>query len=136
MIPERRPAGCILIDDDSEEVRNILSRVLQNGGYEIATAGTGGQALALTASRRFDVLVVDLGLPDIAGEDLILSLRKAGNRSRIAVLSGRANSLDEDSYRKLGVDKILPKPIDIERILHEVRELVAAGQVAVEEARP
>jgi DNA-binding response OmpR family regulator len=135
MLPDRKSAGSVLIVEDSECIRELLSRVLLDGGFEVAAVGTGGQALELTASRRFDVLVVDLGLPDIAGEDLILSLRKAGNRSRIAVLSGQADSLDEGEYRKLGVDRILPKPIGIQRILGELRELVAAGRSAAEEVR-
>ena len=135
MLPDRRPAGCILIVEDSEDIRDILCRALLNGGFEVAAAGTGRQGLELISSGRFDVLVVDLGLPDMKGEDLIRSARRAGNRSRIAVLSGMAEGLDEDEYRGLGVDRILSKPIGLRRLLDEMRELVAAGRLAAEEVR-
>jgi DNA-binding response OmpR family regulator len=135
MSADREGAGCVLIVEDSEAIRDILCRVLLDGGFEVAAAGTGQQGMELASSGCFDVLVVDLGLPDMKGQDLIRSLRLAGNHSRIAVLSGLAGSLDADEFRELGVDRILPKPMRLKEMLDEVRGLVAAGRLAAEEVR-
>jgi len=137
MLPDRKPVGSVLVVDDAENIRDILSLVLLNAGFEIAAADTGARALEMAAAGCFDVLVVDLGLPDMDGMDLVKRLRKAGIRSRIVVLSGRADALSPEAFEGLGVDGVLPKPLELQTFLGEMRRLAAAGlEPAQEEVRP
>jgi len=127
MKPDRNPAGRVLIVEDCADIREILSRVLLGAGFEVAVAETGKRALELASAGQFNVLVVDLGLPDMDGTDLVKRVREAGSRSRILVLSGRVDALSPTALDGLAVDKILPKPVSCQTFLDEVRRWAAAG---------
>ncbi|MGA8159602.1 MAG: response regulator [Acidobacteriaceae bacterium] len=82
-MPERRPR--ILIVDDHEQTRYVLSRVLRQAGYECLEASKGSEALALAATLP-DVIVLDVNLPDISGFEVCRRLKSDPVTSQISIL--------------------------------------------------
>lgn len=79
-----------LLVDDAADIRTVLRVALRtHGGFEVVgEAATGGEALRLAESLRPDVIVLDLGLPDLAGKDLLGRIRHVSPRSRVVIFSG------------------------------------------------
>ncbi|WP_412544225.1 response regulator [Longispora sp. K20-0274] len=110
----------ILIVDDEPQIVRALRINLTARQHEVVTAADGAEALRLAASERPDLLVLDLGLPDLDGVDVIRQLR-TWSPVPIIVLSGRAGSLDKIEALDAGADDYLTKPFNIDELLARVR---------------
>ena len=110
-------AAAILLVDDHADTLNTLSRLLVKRGYDVSTAATCTQALQLVASKPFDLVVSDLGLPDRSGLDLIAEIRKDMQIPAIA-LSGFGMESDVTHSIEAGFTEHLTKPVRIQ-VLHE-----------------
>src|SRR6202012_5322430 len=96
---------------------------------------TDGRAAAqLAAGKRYDVLIVDLGLPDQDGIDLILQLRKSGVTAPVLILSARRSVDDRVKGLELGGDDYLTKPFAIAELLARLRNLLRRNSVQPESA--
>ena len=100
----------VLIVDDEPQILRALRINLQARQYEVHTAGDGAEALHMAASVRPDLLILDLGLPDIDGVSVIHSLR-SWSPVPIVVLSGRAGSHDKIEALDAGADDYVTKPV-------------------------
>jgi CheY-like chemotaxis protein len=111
--PPRPRAGCsVLVVDDNPDVREALQMLLELRGHTVTTAGTGRAALDVAATLRPDVVVLDLGLPDISGLEVATQIRsnaELGSTVLIA-LSGRGQPEDVKRSRAAGFDHHLVKP--------------------------
>ena len=110
----------VLIVDDEPQILRALRINLQARQYEVHTAGDGAEALHMAASVRPDLLILDLGLPDIDGVSVIHSLR-SWSPVPIVVLSGRAGSHDKIEALDAGADDYVTKPFSMEELLARVR---------------
>ncbi|GIG61791.1 DNA-binding response regulator [Longispora fulva] len=110
----------ILIVDDEPQILRALRINLTARQHEVLTASDGAEALRLAASDRPDLLVLDLGLPDIDGVEVIRGLR-TWSPVPIIVLSGRAGSVDKIEALDAGADDYLTKPFNIDELLARVR---------------
>lgn len=126
MISEGRGAR-ILIADDEPAIRRAVQMNLARHGFQIDTAETGQEAIARAASFRPDLVLLDLGLPDIDGLEVIRALRERGN-TPIVVLSVRGQERDKVAALDLGADDYLTKPFGVNELLARVR--VALRHVA------
>lgn len=106
----------LLVVDDHEDTLHVLGRWLEKNGYSLATAGSATAALNYAAKHDFDVLVSDLGLPDISGHELVQRVRRIRNVPAVAV-SGFGAPADIQKSREAGFYAHLTKPIDFE-LLH------------------
>ncbi|MFZ0630505.1 MAG: ATP-binding protein [Acidobacteriaceae bacterium] len=123
-MPERRPR--ILIVDDHEQTRYVLSRVLRQAGYECLEASKGSEALALAATLP-DVIVLDVNLPDISGFEVCRRLKSDPVTSQISILQISASMVSsENKARALeaGADGYLIHPIDGTVLVATVRSLL------------
>ena len=111
----------ILIVDDEPAIRRFLRTSLAAQGYRIAEASTGREALAALARESADVLVLDLGLPDIDGIDLLRTIRASGASVPIIVLSSRTDERGKVSALDLGADDYVTKPFGIDELLARIR---------------
>ena len=111
----------ILIVDDEPAIRRFLRTSLAAQGYRIAEASTGREALAALTRESADVLVLDLGLPDIDGVDLLRSIRASGATVPIIVLSSRTDERGKVSALDLGADDYVTKPFGIDELLARIR---------------
>jgi two-component system KDP operon response regulator KdpE len=109
----------LLVDDDPQIVRAVRVN-LSARGYTVTSAYTGRQALAEAVAVRPDVVVLDLGLPDLDGVAVITDLRR-WTPVPIVVLSGRAASGDKVEALDAGADDYVTKPFDIDELVARIR---------------
>ncbi len=126
MSPNAARTTLLLIEDDPQ-IQRFLAVALDAHGYTLLIADTGTQGLQLTALRQPDILIVDLGLPDMSGLDVIQRVREwyAGP---LLVLSARDREADKVAALDLGADDYLTKPFGIGELLARLR--VAARHLA------
>jgi len=107
------------VEDEAELVRALRIN-LRARQYEVLTAATGREALALAATRPPDAIILDLGLPDIDGTEVIVELRR-WYRAPIIVLSGRASPGDKIGALDVGADDYVTKPFAMAELLARLR---------------
>ena len=110
----------ILIVDDEKPIRNFLRVSLSSQGYRILEAGDGRGALSLSASHVPDLIVLDLGLPDIDGFDVLRQLRQWCS-APVIILSARGGDIDKIDALDIGADDYLTKPFSLGELLARVR---------------
>src|SRR6266536_1371164 len=117
--------GCILIIDDEAEIRESLQTLLEFEGYEVEAAGSSEEGLAQLGERPFDVVLLDLALPDKSGMDVLAEMRLLN--AQISVIMITAYGTVEDAVRAMqfGAANFLQKPWDNEKLLADVRAAVA-----------
>src|SRR5579864_3646699 len=99
----------ILIIEDDEDVARLEQTVLERAGYELRVTGTGAEGLELAESYKPDVVVLDVGLPDISGLDVCTSLSNSNN-AFILMVSGHSREQDILLGLGLGADDYITKP--------------------------
>jgi two-component system KDP operon response regulator KdpE len=120
-VPRERPATAhVLIVDDEPHLLRALSMNLSGRGYRVTSATTGTAALELAAAQQPDLLVLDLGLPDIDGFDVIRAVR-GYSQTPIVVLSARTGSTDKVTALDLGADDYVTKPFDMNELVARLR---------------
>src|SRR6185437_11847037 len=132
----RVPAACVppcvvLLVDDDTDTRTIYGRILTSMGYRVIEAEMGSAALALAQATTPDVVVLDLGLPDMDGLNVARALR-ADRRTfaiPIAVLTAYVSSADRTEALAAGCDLYLAKPL-LPRALAEAVEALRASRAA------
>src|SRR5665647_2244860 len=110
----------ILLIEDDAQIRRFLRASLVTQGYELIEAGTGRDGLALAASRVPEIVLLDLGLPDIEGLDVIKQLR-SWSSVPIIILSARGQERDKVANLDAGADDYLTKPFGIGELLARIR---------------
>jgi two-component system KDP operon response regulator KdpE len=113
----------VLVVDDEPQIRRTLAINLRARGYEVDLASTGNEALQLATARQPDVMVLDLGLPDIDGNDVIARLR-TWTSLPIVVLSVRELESDKVSALDAGADDYVTKPFGMVELLARLRAAV------------
>jgi two-component system KDP operon response regulator KdpE len=110
----------VLIVDDEPQILRALRINLLARQYEVVTARDGAEALRLVSAERPDLVVLDLGLPDVDGVEVIRKLR-SWSPVPIVVLSGRADSKEKVDALDAGADDYVTKPFSVEELLARVR---------------
>jgi two-component system KDP operon response regulator KdpE len=131
------PQGAlILIVEDDLATRQVLARELAGAGYRIVEAETGAGALERFAARRPDLVLLDLGLPDIDGLQVIRAIRKEA-RTPILILSGRFEEREKVEALDRGADDYVTKPFGVAELRARIRVAIrhGAGPAADKDAR-
>ena len=116
----------VLVVDDEPHIRRTLSINLRARGYEVETAADGRSALQILAERTPDVIVLDLGLPDLDGVDVLRRLRDV-SPVPVVVLSARHDSDDKVEALDAGADDYVTKPFGMDEFLARIRAAVRRG---------
>ena len=117
----------VLIVEDESAIRNLLSTALETNGYNYETATNGTMALSLLTKHQFDIILLDLGLPDLDGIDIIKKLRTF-SFTPIIVISARSNDDDKITALDIGADDYLTKPFSVEELLARIRSTLRRTQ--------
>jgi two-component system, OmpR family, KDP operon response regulator KdpE len=113
----------VLVVDDEPQILRALRINLRVREYEVHVAATGSEALEVAAKYPPDLVILDLGLPDLDGVEVICGLRGWTN-APIIVLSGRADSTDKVEALDAGADDYITKPFGVEELLARMRAAV------------
>jgi two-component system, cell cycle response regulator DivK len=117
----------ILLVEDNEMNRDMLSRRLQRKGYDVAIAVDGGQGVAMATSEAPDLILMDMSLPVIDGWEATRRLKSSADTQSIPViaLTAHAMSGDREKAMEAGCDDYDSKPIDLNRLLGKIEALLA-----------
>lgn len=110
----------ILVVEDDSAVRNLITTTLETQGYQYHTASTGEGSIFEAVSKQPDIMILDLGLPDMDGVDIIKKVRAWSNMP-IIVVSARSEDRDKINALDSGADDYLTKPFSTEELLARLR---------------
>ena len=127
--PTGRPIPRILVVEDQPQLLRALSINLRARQYEVLTAATGRDALAVAAATPPDAMILDLGLPDVDGTEVIVAFR-GWSRAPIIVLSGRTSPGDKIGALDAGADDYVTKPFAMGELLARLRAALRRDEVS------
>lgn len=110
----------VMVVEDDAPIRNLITTTLKAHDYRFATASDGKSALMETASKNPDIILLDLGLPDMDGVEVIERIRSWSN-TPIIVISARSEDADKIDALDAGADDYLTKPFSVEELLARLR---------------
>ena len=114
----------ILVVEDERDIRDVLRRYLERAGFAVLTTGSGAEALTLIDTATPDLVLLDLGLPDIDGTEV---LRAAHTRIPVIVLTARAGVDDRIRGLQLGADDYVVKPFSPTEVVLRVQAVLSRG---------
>jgi DNA-binding response OmpR family regulator len=117
-------AHTVLVVEDEEDIAFPLVRTLEREGYTVTWVDSGARALEEIAARPSDVLILDLGLPDMDGLDVCRTAREGGYDGAIMIVTARAGELDRVVGLDYGADDYLSKPFGLAELQARVRALL------------
>jgi two-component system cell cycle sensor histidine kinase/response regulator CckA len=124
----RGPARALVVDDE-ETIRRFVTRVLQDHGYPVSTAEDGPSALAIAGKEEaFDLLVTDLMMPQMNGDELARQMRKLQPALKVLYLTGYSDKLFKDKVTLWEGEAFLDKPCSIKGLLEAV-SLLTVGHI-------
>src|SRR6202171_2951980 len=121
---DRAAATKILIVEDQRRIGTFLEKALRERSYAITWVQSCGDARDALCNANYDAIILDLGLPDGDGLDLLKQWRKGGFNEPVLILSARDAVQDRINGLDLGADDYLPKPFSLEELLARVRSLL------------
>ncbi|WP_269821600.1 response regulator [Nocardia yamanashiensis] len=125
----------VLVVDDEPQILRALRINLSVRGYEVTTAANGAAALRAAAEKHPDVVVLDLGLPDMDGIEVLAGLR-GWTTTPVIVLSARTDSSDKVEALDAGADDYVTKPFGMDELLARLRAAVRRSATTTETAEP
>ena len=119
----------ILVVEDEKSIAHFISTVLNNNGYEAMQAVSGTEALSMISSHCPDLIILDLGLPDMDGLEILRQLRNWSSLP-VVVVSARSHEKDKLEALDLGADDYLTKPFGTDELLARVRTAIRHTRTA------
>jgi two-component system response regulator MprA len=123
----------VLVVEDDADLRRLLRRGLEEEGFDVIQASTGKDAVSLAESEPPSLLVVDIGLPDSDGRDVVQAVRSRGVESPVLFLTARDQMVDRLAGFSAGGDDYLTKPFEFAELIARLRALLrrSAGTLPV-----
>lgn len=119
----------ILLVEDNEMNRDMLSRRLARKGFEIEMAVDGAAGVEMALANRYDLILMDMSLPEIDGWEATRRIREAEGPGRVPIiaLTAHAMSGDREKAMEAGCDDYDTKPVELDRLLGKIETLLKAG---------
>jgi len=117
----------LLLVEDEDRIASFVQKGLAAHGYTVERVATGSEASSRAPSREFDLLILDLGLPDADGLDVLRGWRDRGVQTPVLILSARGEVRDRVEGLELGADDYLTKPFAFDELLARVRARLRPG---------
>lgn len=114
----------ILIVDDDTNMANLVHDFLKLNNYVVDVLHTGKEALERIKFYPYDLIILDWGLPDLSGLDILKEFRTAGGDAKIIMMTGRTKIDEKESGLDAGADDYLTKPVDLRELTARVRALL------------
>ena len=124
----RLPPVDVLVVDDGEENRRLIELVLRRAGAKVTTAANGRQAIRALSRQAFDLVLMDMQMPEMDGYEATTLIRQAGDMVPIIALTGNAMRGDQERCMQAGCTDFLTKPVNVDRLLSTAAKHVAPPQ--------
>lgn len=121
----------VLIVEDEQNISNFISTVLSANNFDVLIAETGTQALSMITSHCPDLIILDLGLPDIDGTDILRAVRSWSNLP-VIVVSARTHEHDKVAALDMGADDYIEKPFGTSELLARIRTAIRHTRTALD----
>ena len=118
----------VLFVEDTADTRDLVEYTLQSEGFEVVSAQTADEGLALARTKTFALILLDIGLPDKDGLELCKEIRRFDEATPILFYTAFADLLDEEEATKAGAQGYLRKPEDTGRLGQVARQLIEDGK--------
>ncbi len=125
--PRTRGGRSVLLIDDQGDLLQVLSNILQTGGYAVDTAMNGKDGLELASANKYTVILTDLGMPDMSGFEVAQRVRVIQPETPVILMTGWAAEVDQSRLEENGVAALLPKPFRREQLLEAVTAAIRGG---------
>ncbi|MFY1670296.1 response regulator transcription factor [Plantactinospora sp. WMMB334] len=130
-------SGTVLVVEDDRELRELVRRYLERGGRRVRSTGSGAEAIGLLAGGGVELVVLDLGLPDIDGREVLVAARDQDQQVPVIVLTARSGVDDRIDGLRRGADDYVTKPFSptelvlrVEAVLHRTSRGEGAAAAA------
>jgi DNA-binding response OmpR family regulator len=120
-------AHTILVVEDESKIRSLLRGYLERAGFSVLSTGSGAEALTLVASAAPDLILLDLGLPDVPGETIAREVRRT-SRVPILMLTAKAGEEDRIAGLELGADDYVTKPFSPQEVVLRVQAILRRAE--------
>lgn len=116
----------VLIVDDNDLVRNLVVTLLKKSGFDVLSAASGQAAIDLVGRENpaIDCAVVDMSMPEVSGDQVVLSLRRSSPNTKVLLMSAYPEGQLASRVAAIGVDKYLQKPFNADDLLAALRALL------------
>jgi len=121
----------ILIVDDEEVMREFLSEVLED--FQVETASDGNEAISKMKSKSYDLIITDMKMPGVSGEEVVQFAKKTCPDSKIIVISGYSSLFSVGNTTRFGISAFLSKPFTIKQIRSEVEKSLKSSDSETDE---
>jgi PAS domain S-box-containing protein len=124
-IQKRREARILVIDDE-ETVRNVLSQILSQINHRVTVAENGEEGIRLFKEKEFDIVLTDLGMPGMSGWEVGRAIKKMSSHTPVGMITGWGVEVDQAKIEENGIDFVIPKPFQLDQIVKVVDETIAS----------
>jgi CheY-like chemotaxis protein len=121
--------GSILVVDDNNVCRIVVSKMLSRLGYEVSSADSGENGLSIFLKRKFDIVLSDYEMPGMDGVALACSVKKSSPRTRVVIMTGTGKEIVL-SRNSTSVDEVISKPFTLASIDETIKDLLGKPQCA------
>lgn len=119
----------VLVAEDSSVIQNLTKKVLQFQNYEIESAKNGEEVLKVVKEKKYDVILMDIGMPKIDGMECTRQIRAMDDKEKsnipIIAISGNAKNYSEEEFKRVGINEYIPKPLDFDHLVEMVKKYTA-----------
>ncbi len=116
--------GSILVVDDEDALRTVLSSELVNEGYDIKSASDGDEAIGVLEKGRFDLVLLDIKMPRVSGFEVLKHIRQNHSGTKVVMLTAFADLKNAIESKKLGADDFVSKPYDLVDLLTTIERVL------------
>lgn len=117
----------ILVVDDEDALRTVLSSELEGEGYQVASAGDGQEAINILQTREFDLILLDIKMPNVDGFEVLKFVKERHPKTKVVMLTGFADLKNAIESKKLGAEDFVSKPYDLVDLLTTVERVLTTA---------
>jgi DNA-binding NtrC family response regulator len=118
---EKTKHGILVVDDD-EDIRRVLTEILEGEGYIVDSVGTGMEAVRKTEEKFYNIALIDIKLPDMEGVELLTKIKETKPKMRKVIITGYPTLQNAVEALNKGADAYIMKPLDMDKMLATIKE--------------
>ena len=118
----------ILIVDDDENIRKVLTTILEDEGYDVESVDTAKKAIERTRRKFYNLALIDIRLPDMEGIELLTKMKNTTPKIRKLIITGYPTLQNAVEAVNRGADAYIMKPFDMEKVLEEIKDQLKKQQ--------